>query len=587
MSDANSLAFESFLKDLQAAESSLAPPSPELGSPVSPATSTSSLADSVVDAAGGRTRWGPLESWSADGARSSPFDPSSVSSPAPAYSLQDDFDTRSFSSMASSASSDATLSPAQTNLLDLLDLGFLADPMMTEADPVVFQGTDFTPTMRGVAPVHLFGQVPTAIPGRCPDLFRPIPDLQFENPSSPHSFTSVAALPPRQPFPAHEFSSSPMGIQQEIPMGWKNVAVGAEPFAMEGDNAYIESPPLASLSAPGSFVFASRSPPRPPAPPPPITYLQPPHHQHQQYAMSYPPPHSLRAAPPPRLRSLSAVPLLASRSAQRANPYPKWNLDRNPPPTSTLSPSSSPPRVSTSPTPTPSPTLSTRPLPPPEPPPPPPLPLPHPEPPAPPLRTKGQRGIRSMTEHPAHCRRCRAFMGTVLLFGPAGKVDAPYVIDMACAACAEVESPVVPTSQARRKRKKPEGRDVPLECECCKDIKGMGGVRAGGGEPGRGDWVVPDFGTEFVCAPCGAKYAFCSECGSGGKHRTGKYRPKELFLSRRTCSLFHSRAGDLASVRTRVYTASELANEPELEGLLEDIKAMYVNTSAISIAVPK
>jgi hypothetical protein len=55
----------------------------------------------------------------------------------------------------------------------------------------------------------------------------------------------------------------------------------------------------------------------------------------------------------------------------------------------------------------------------------------------------------------------------------------------------------------------------------------------------------PPFSVEVVCSYCRSHFAFCSDCGGGGKHRTGKYRPVQLFLpGRRTCKLSHVRYGD-------------------------------------------
>ncbi|KAI9344639.1 hypothetical protein BDR26DRAFT_1005922 [Obelidium mucronatum] len=60
----------------------------------------------------------------------------------------------------------------------------------------------------------------------------------------------------------------------------------------------------------------------------------------------------------------------------------------------------------------------------------------------------------------------------------------------------------------------------------------------------------------MVCIPCDTKYLFCSECGGGGKQRTGKYRPRGLFPNgRKTCSLPHVRIGT-AEVLYRVYDCS-------------------------------
>ncbi|RKO90250.1 hypothetical protein BDK51DRAFT_48489 [Blyttiomyces helicus] len=209
----------------------------------------------------------------------------------------------------------------------------------------------------------------------------------------------------------------------------------------------------------------------------------------------------------------------------------------------------------------------------------------------PPPTRRRPANSRAMTENSASCRECSAPVGTVLFFGLPAALDSPYTIDVICLTCAAsslgpAQNPTAGSGRSR-KRDNEDGPLTPFECECCKRVKAHGGVRAGWPDDIRRGWESPEFGFELLCVACSEKYAFCSDCGSGGRHRTGKYRPKELFHSRRTCSLSHSRAGDLSSVQMRVFTMEELTQLPSFKGFMEDMKDMYYDTSFNIIALAR
>ncbi|KAJ1564038.1 hypothetical protein HK405_016006, partial [Cladochytrium tenue] len=78
------------------------------------------------------------------------------------------------------------------------------------------------------------------------------------------------------------------------------------------------------------------------------------------------------------------------------------------------------------------------------------------------------------------------------------------------------------------------------------------------------------------------KYQLCSECGGGGKSRTGKWRPRELFeQSRKTCSLPHIRAGDALAQYRVLETPLELSQE-----VLGGVRDVFFDCHLSLYAVP-
>ncbi|KAJ3106394.1 hypothetical protein HDU97_006379 [Phlyctochytrium planicorne] len=178
-------------------------------------------------------------------------------------------------------------------------------------------------------------------------------------------------------------------------------------------------------------------------------------------------------------------------------------------------------------------------------------------------------GQKKVIEEPCACRGCGSPFATMILRGKANAFDSGYIVDVLCNSCSAGAAPaanaaavVVPS------RKRARGRaEESVSCDVCRTHLGCGGVKVDaasrrrrvespeGSEDGV-EVTSSDFSVEVVCVPCREKYAFCSECGGGGKYRTGKYRPIELFQEgRRTCRLSHVRFGD-AAVSYRVYDAS-------------------------------
>ncbi|KAJ3094936.1 hypothetical protein HDU97_007432 [Phlyctochytrium planicorne] len=146
----------------------------------------------------------------------------------------------------------------------------------------------------------------------------------------------------------------------------------------------------------------------------------------------------------------------------------------------------------------------------------------------------------------ALCRHCNRMIMTIHIFGDASSLSKPYILDFACLNCASTSTDLNSAPSKKRKRKKSEnggGRDVPVECKMCGKHSGYGGVRLV--TECKSDefvWVDPEFGTEMMCCDCTANFRFCTNCGGGGKFRSGKWRPAQLFApNRKNCTLDHSR----------------------------------------------
>ncbi|KAJ3297516.1 hypothetical protein HK104_000418, partial [Borealophlyctis nickersoniae] len=110
---------------------------------------------------------------------------------------------------------------------------------------------------------------------------------------------------------------------------------------------------------------------------------------------------------------------------------------------------------------------------------------------------------------------------------------------------------VGPSGLAKKKR----SRHEKVDCEVCKRAVGAGRVRCAD------ENAEADFTVEVVCQRCKGRFGFCTECGGGGKYRTGKYRPVELFpANRKTCLLSHVRIGK-SGLEYQVYSGGEVSRD--------------------------
>lgn len=174
-------------------------------------------------------------------------------------------------------------------------------------------------------------------------------------------------------------------------------------------------------------------------------------------------------------------------------------------------------------------------------------------------KTKTSKGIKPSLKNPitnrnktmkhnVKCETCMNDVGFVFVRGKKGSEDIEPTLHFNCIDCDHIGY----DNTATKGKKRRKGDCSKLECEVCKSCIGSGGVVSP---------FASDIKVEYVCKDCGVKYLFCSECGGGGKQRTGKWRPKELFdKGRRTCSLPHIRVGSV-DVHYNVIKVSEITEQ--------------------------
>ncbi|KAJ3272087.1 hypothetical protein HDV01_005952 [Terramyces sp. JEL0728] len=184
--------------------------------------------------------------------------------------------------------------------------------------------------------------------------------------------------------------------------------------------------------------------------------------------------------------------------------------------------------------------------------------------------TTGNR--RKTIQHTIICTECNFDLGIAFIRGaPCGDND-NGPINAVCQNCSG-KSPHVHYENINDQRKRKRRESKTIDCEVCHSKIGNGGLS--------GHLSAPEIKVEFVCGDCGVKYMFCSECGGGGKQRTGKWRPRELFeQGRRTCSLPHIRVGT-AELHYKVIRANELTSD-----ILQGIQDVFFDCLLSLYCVP-
>ena len=183
---------------------------------------------------------------------------------------------------------------------------------------------------------------------------------------------------------------------------------------------------------------------------------------------------------------------------------------------------------------------------------------------------------------------CRRPVSMVYMRGTISSLEKSYTIQVVCDSCSN------PSEGLTEKTMMKDGNDVyvpttrkrsrdltgSIECEVCRRTIGFGGIK-----PVESDNYEPnesELSVEYVCLPCGSKYLFCSECGGGGKTRTGKWRPRELFdQGRRTCSLPHIRIGSALVKHEIIHPQINLD-----EQIMKEIQDVFFDCNLSLYAVP-
>ncbi|KAJ3097421.1 hypothetical protein HDU96_000386 [Phlyctochytrium bullatum] len=173
---------------------------------------------------------------------------------------------------------------------------------------------------------------------------------------------------------------------------------------------------------------------------------------------------------------------------------------------------------------------------------------------------------KSSTSLRFRCTTCRAPIGVHIFYGSPQELAEPLVSDIACIACSVRRDPglldqspafrPIQEQVSKKRRAQIAGKDRVVYCEACYGRIGFGGVRVGNGKgDGRErEWVEPRASVEPVCDACVRNFNFCTQCGGGGKFRTGRWRPRQLFeASRKTCSLSHARMGAIENFQITSY----------------------------------
>jgi hypothetical protein len=165
------------------------------------------------------------------------------------------------------------------------------------------------------------------------------------------------------------------------------------------------------------------------------------------------------------------------------------------------------------------------------------------------IRPDSMISRRKTVQHMMICEGCGIELGFAFLRGTY-TCETEHPVRLHCQNCiasSNCQELDLQMKSNDRKRKRKDSKSI--DCEVCRCKIGTGNLFLSSEE---------EVKSEFVCTDCGNKYMFCSECGGGGKQRTGKWRPRELFeQGRRTCSLPHIRVG-AAELHYKVIPVEEI-----------------------------
>jgi hypothetical protein len=167
-----------------------------------------------------------------------------------------------------------------------------------------------------------------------------------------------------------------------------------------------------------------------------------------------------------------------------------------------------------------------------------------------------------------NCQKCSGTLGTLHLRGPAKCFESKISPSFTCDLCYQVYA-----FESQKKRT----RTSSTSCEICNSKQVYGSFNNYSE-----DQLLDNITISFTCSKCELLYQFCSECGGGGKLRTGKWRPIGLFeADRKTCNLPHIRIGSVA-VNYKIYDIPRQLSDQCIEG----IKDVYFDCMISLYAIP-
>ncbi|KAJ3055292.1 hypothetical protein HK097_010949 [Rhizophlyctis rosea] len=176
--------------------------------------------------------------------------------------------------------------------------------------------------------------------------------------------------------------------------------------------------------------------------------------------------------------------------------------------------------------------------------------------------TSGGSKRKKNLEIVGKCIGCRKTLASFFMRGSKAVVEQGVVIEVSCLDCDAKKNEGgdgmlddISNGSLGVGGKNKRTREEKVDCEVCKKAIGVGRVT------GKDENAEVEFTIEVVCLSCKGRFGFCTECGGGGKYRTGKYRPVELFpKNRKTCLLSHVRVGK-SGLEYHVYRSRELRRD--------------------------
>ncbi|RKO83293.1 hypothetical protein BDK51DRAFT_51206 [Blyttiomyces helicus] len=121
---------------------------------------------------------------------------------------------------------------------------------------------------------------------------------------------------------------------------------------------------------------------------------------------------------------------------------------------------------------------------------------------------------------------CMVPIGFFHLLGTQEAINTPHLTSVMCTACdlaealavastsAEPRDDLISSSRTARKKRRLPGAalgPVPICCNACGNLLGVGGIRLVPDEARQKEWIEPDFTFQLVCDSCNDLYRWCTE----------------------------------------------------------------------------